>query len=58
MDAALEWGEKIPIGLVYRNPNPRPSLDAADPGLQAGVLLHQVLHVSPTKRRQLIEEFM
>jgi 2-oxoglutarate/2-oxoacid ferredoxin oxidoreductase subunit beta len=25
MDAALEWGEKIPIGLMYRNPSPRPS---------------------------------
>jgi 2-oxoglutarate ferredoxin oxidoreductase subunit beta len=58
MDAALEWGEKIPIGLVYRNPNPRPSLDAADPGLQGGVLLHQTLHVSPATRRTLIEEFI
>ena len=30
MDRALEWGEKIPIGLFYRNPNPPPSLDAQD----------------------------
>jgi Pyruvate ferredoxin oxidoreductase beta subunit C terminal/Thiamine pyrophosphate enzyme, C-terminal TPP binding domain len=58
MDAALEWGEKIPIGLVYWSPNPRPSLDAADPGLQGGVLLHQMLHVSAATRRTLIEEFM
>lgn len=58
IDAALEWGAKIPIGLVYRDPNPRPSLNADDPGLQAGVPLHQVLRVSPTTRRTLIEEFM
>src|SRR5439155_1239234 len=33
MDAALEWGEKIPIGLFYRERNPRPSLHTQDPGL-------------------------
>ena len=58
MNAALEWGEKIPIGLFYRNPHPRPSLDVQDPGLQAGALLQQTLQVRATVRRQLIEEFM
>ncbi|MBI1873214.1 MAG: 2-oxoacid:ferredoxin oxidoreductase subunit beta, partial [Acidobacteria bacterium] len=26
MDAALQWGERIPIGLFYRSPKPGPSL--------------------------------
>jgi 2-oxoglutarate ferredoxin oxidoreductase subunit beta len=58
MDAALEWGEKIPIGLLYSNPHPAPSLDVQDPGLQAGNLLQQTLQVSSTVRRRLIEGFM
>lgn len=57
-DAALEWGEKIPIGLVYRNPNPRPSLDLSDPGLEAGILVEQRLGISREQRLRLIEEFM
>src|SRR5260370_27557087 len=39
-DKALEWGAKIPIGLLYRDPNPRPPLDKQDPGLQAGALVN------------------
>ena len=58
MDKALEWGEKIPIGLFYRNPNPPPSLHAQDPGLQSGVLVHQPLGMSREQRRKCIEEFM
>jgi 2-oxoglutarate ferredoxin oxidoreductase subunit beta len=58
MDKALEWGEKIPIGLLYRNPNPPPSLHAQDPGLQSGVLVQQRLGVGKEQRRNLIEEFM
>jgi 2-oxoglutarate/2-oxoacid ferredoxin oxidoreductase subunit beta len=58
MDRALEWGEKIPIGLFYRNPNPPPSLDAQDPGLQSGVLVRQPLGTSAEQRRKCIEEFM
>jgi 2-oxoglutarate ferredoxin oxidoreductase subunit beta len=58
MDAALEWGEKIPIGLFYQNRSPRPSLHSQDPGLQAGVLVDQPLGVSKEQRRKLVEEFM
>lgn len=57
MDAALQWGDKIPIGLFYRNPSPRPSLDTEDPGLQAGPLLYRALEVNPVERRKLIAEF-
>ena len=58
MDRALEWGEKIPIGLFYRNPHPPPSLDAQDPGLQSGVLVRQSLGMTREQRRKCIEEFM
>jgi len=58
MDKAMEWGDKIPIGLLYRNPDPPPSLDAQDPGLRSGVLVHQQLGVSKDQRWKLIEEFM
>lgn len=58
MDKALEWGEKIPIGLLYRNPNPPKSLHTQDPGLQSGVLVKQSLVVSREQRQKCIEEFM
>jgi 2-oxoglutarate ferredoxin oxidoreductase subunit beta len=58
MDKALEWGEKIPIGLLYRNPNPPLSLHEQDPGLQSGVLVRQPLGTSGEQRRKCIEEFM
>jgi 2-oxoglutarate ferredoxin oxidoreductase subunit beta len=58
MERALEWGEKIPIGLFYRNPNPPPSLHTQDPGLQSGVLVKQPLGVSSEQRQRLIGEFM
>jgi 2-oxoglutarate ferredoxin oxidoreductase subunit beta len=58
MDKALEWGAKIPIGLFYRNPNPQPPLDAQDPGLQAGPLVHQPVGLSKDQRWKCIEEFM
>src|SRR5262245_35546505 len=55
MEKALEWGEKIPIGVFYRNPNPPPSLDAQDPGLQSGVLVRQPLGMTKEKRGKCIE---
>jgi 2-oxoglutarate ferredoxin oxidoreductase subunit beta len=58
MERALEWGAKIPIGLFYRNPNPRPSLDLQDPGLEAGPLVSQPVGLSKEQRRKCIEEFM
>jgi 2-oxoglutarate ferredoxin oxidoreductase subunit beta len=58
MDRALEWGEKIPIGLIYRNPNPRAPLDVQDPGLQNGPLISLPLGLSKEQRGKLIGEFM
>ena len=43
MDKALEWGDKIPIGLFYQRKSPPASLHMQDPGLQSGVLVKQPL---------------
>src|SRR6478736_6966813 len=43
MDKALQWEAKIPIGLVYHNPDKPPPLDALDPALKAGPLVDQLL---------------
>ena len=58
MEKALEWGERIPIGLVYRNPDPRPSIDTLDPALQGDALVHQDYTIAPDTRQSLIHEFM
>ena len=58
MDKALEWEPRIPIGLLYRNPDPRPSLDSVDPALTGQPLVHQDLDVSQETRGELIREFM
>ncbi len=58
IEKSREWGDKIPIGLFYRNPNPRPPLDALDPGLQSGPLVDQRLGLSKEQRAKLIDEFM
>jgi len=58
LERALERGARIPIGLFYRNPNPRPSLDLQDPGLEAGPLVQQPVGLSKEQRRKCIEEFM
>ena len=57
MDAAMTWGDKIPIGLFYRNENPQSSLHMQDPGLQAGPLVNQPVRVSAEHRRKLVGEF-
>ena len=58
MDKALEWGDQIPIGQIYRNPDPPPSIDLLDPALQAGPLVGQPYAISVETRNELISEFM
>ena len=57
MDRALEWGDRIPIGLFYRNPDPPPPLDALDPALTGEPLVHQSNEIDGNTRRDLISEF-
>jgi 2-oxoglutarate ferredoxin oxidoreductase subunit beta len=55
---ALEWGERIPVGLFYRSPAPRPSIDSLDPALKAGPLARQPVGLTADSRKKLVEEFM
>ena len=57
MDKALEWGDRIPIGLLYRDPNPKPPLDAVDPALTGEPLVRQSYKIDGDTRRELIREF-
>jgi 2-oxoglutarate ferredoxin oxidoreductase subunit beta len=58
MTRAVEWGDQIPIGVFYRNTNPRPPLDVLDPALKAGPLVHQPVGLTSQQRQKLVEEFM
>ncbi len=58
MDRALEWGDRIPIGLLYRNPDPPPPLDALDPALTGQPLVQQSYVIDGDTRGELIREFM
>ena len=56
MDKALEWGDRIPIGLVYRNPEPPPPLDEIAPALTGEPHEHQSYELDADTRRELIQE--
>src|SRR5437867_2385983 len=58
MASALQWGERIPIGLFYRSSHPRPAIDAVEPGLQSGPLVKQPFALSNEQRMNLVAEFM
>ena len=58
IERAMEWGEKIPVGLVYRNRNPRPTLDAQEPALKAGPLVARPVGITREQRAALIAEFV
>ena len=53
-----EWDEKIPIGLFYRSPQPRPSLDRVDPALKNGPLVDRPAGLTMAQRREMVEEMM
>lgn len=51
---ALEWGDKIPTGVLYRSE--RPTLEAQFPSLEAGPLVRQP--IQPMKVEALFDEFV
>ncbi len=62
-DAAMarskEWGAQIPVGVFYKNPDPPPSLDAADPALQGkGLGTLRNLALTKDQRIKLVKEWM
>lgn len=56
-EKAREWGLKIPIGLFYKNPSPRPALEKVDAALTSGIpLVSQSLAVPEEIRSRLVGE--
>ncbi len=53
---ALEWGEKIPLGLFYQTR--QPTYEEEEPALKFGPLAKQPLGVPEEARRELLQEFM
>ncbi|RMF85217.1 MAG: 2-oxoacid ferredoxin oxidoreductase [Nitrospinota bacterium] len=56
LDKALEWGDKVPIGVFYRTV--RPTYDQEEPALQSGPLFKQPLGISPEEGQRLLADFM
>jgi len=50
---ALEWGDRIPIGIIYRNQ--RPTFEERLPMMAGKPLVHQTFDV--TKIRATLKEF-
>jgi 2-oxoglutarate/2-oxoacid ferredoxin oxidoreductase subunit beta len=57
MEKSLLWGEEIPIGKFFERTDV-PSLDAAEPVLTEGPLVHRDLRVPPDIAQSFIEELM
>jgi 2-oxoglutarate ferredoxin oxidoreductase subunit beta len=48
---AQEWGERIPLGIFYRDPQPRPSYEEMLAALKEGPLVDQ--HLGPLSQEQI-----
>jgi 2-oxoglutarate/2-oxoacid ferredoxin oxidoreductase subunit beta len=57
MEKSLIWGEEIPIGKFFERTD-LPSLDAAEPVLNEGALVHRDPRVPPDVARSFVEELM
>lgn len=53
-EKSLEWGDKIPIGIIYKNE--RPTFEEQIPALKKGPLVRQELN--PLRFQKLLESFL
>jgi 2-oxoglutarate ferredoxin oxidoreductase subunit beta len=53
---SFEWGERIPLGVFYRDE--QPTYEDTEPALQNGPLVNQKLGLSEGLFNELMEEFM
>ncbi len=56
LEKSFEWGDRIPIGVFYRNE--QPTYEDQEVALQAGPLVHQKLGLSKETFGELMEEFL
>jgi len=54
LEKALEWGERIPIGVIYKKESP--TYEEQLPALSKGALVTQ--KIDPTRAKKLLAEFM
>jgi 2-oxoglutarate ferredoxin oxidoreductase subunit beta len=55
-EKAFEWGERIPVGVFYRDE--QPTYEDLEPALQNGPLVNQKMGLSKEVFDELMEEFM
>jgi 2-oxoglutarate ferredoxin oxidoreductase subunit beta len=56
LEKSFEWGDRIPIGLFYRDD--QPTYEESDPALGRGPLVKQTLGIEEPLFRSLIEELV
>ncbi len=56
VEKSFEWGERIPIGVFYRDE--QPTYEDKEPALQSGPLVDQKLGLSKEMFDELMEEFI
>lgn len=56
LEKAFQWGDRIPIGLFYRDA--QPTYEDSEPALKNGPLVRQPLGVSKEMFDRLLEEFL
>ena len=54
VERALEWGDRIPIGLLYKDD--QPTYEESEPALREGPLVRQPLGLSPEVFDSFVEE--
>ena len=55
LERAMEWGDRIPIGLFYKAD--QPTYEDSEPALKMGPLAHQPLGLDGTTFDAFVEEF-
>jgi 2-oxoglutarate ferredoxin oxidoreductase subunit beta len=56
LEKSFEWGDRIPLGLFYRDE--QPTYEDSEPALKQGPLVKQKLEVDGSLFQSLIEEFL
>ncbi|MCH6553711.1 MAG: hypothetical protein IH793_06085 [Acidobacteria bacterium] len=54
--SAGKWGDRIPLGLFYRDQ--QPTYEDSEPAFKRGPLVHQPLGVDPALFQSLLDELM
>ena len=56
LEKSFEWGDRIPLGLFYRDE--QPTYEDSEPAFRSGPLVRQPLAIDPALFKTLVEELM